>query len=342
MRWLTLSDEQLLDLRFCDLPLSVNAPFIAAHVNRLYAELAARGLSFKPHVWLADEWFSADGIPGFAIPFYLAHPRLMQLERRIMHEVEGANSNWMMRILRHETAHAIDSAYRIRRRKDWRAMFGRASIRYPTQYRPNSASRNYVQHLGAWYAQSHPTEDFAETFAVWLQPRSRWRRDYAAWPKALAKLEYVDAVMRELQAVIPKVRSREVVDPLSQNKRTLREHYRRETAKYAIERNTRFDQVLLRLFVAQGSKPAAIPLLRDLRRDVLHELSMHADVRPYVVYNVVRALIERCGELQLTAPSMQLAKRRDYRQKVVRAVVGIVMEHCKVDSAHRRRQQYAL
>ena len=25
-------------------------------------------------------------------------------------------------------------------------------------------------HLDPWYAQSHPDEDFAETFAVWLTP----------------------------------------------------------------------------------------------------------------------------------------------------------------------------
>jgi len=333
-------DEQLLDLRFCDLPVSTHAPFIAKHVERLYGELQARGITFRPHVWLADEWFSADGVPGFAIPFYLAHPRLIRLERRLLHEVEGGNSNWMMRILRHEAAHAVDTAYRIRRRKDWREVFGRASLRYPTRYRPNTASRAHVQHLGAWYAQSHPTEDFAETFAVWLQPRAYWRREYARWPHALAKLEYVDRLMFELAGMQPKVRSRDIVEPLSKNKRTLREHYRREVDKYAIEHSRRFDPVLREFFSPDGDV-AASRLLLHWRRDVLQILRSDADVRPYVVYNVIRALADRSRELGLRASRVH-SERRAFKAKVMQTVVEIVISHTKIDSAHRRRQQYAL
>ena len=110
--------------------------------------------------------------------FYLVHPRLQRLERRFMHEVEGGNDKWLMRILRHETGHAIDTAFGLRRRKAWRDTFGKASRRYPSRYSPRPASRRFVLHLGHWYAQSHPTEDFAETFAVWLPRNSRWRSQY--------------------------------------------------------------------------------------------------------------------------------------------------------------------
>jgi hypothetical protein len=337
-----INDAELLERRFCDLPLSIDAPFIQRHVQRLYAELDARGICFKPHVWLADEWFSADGVPGFAIPFYLAHPRLMRLERKLLHEVEGGNSNWMMRILRHEAGHAIDTAYRIRRRKDWRQIFGRASLPYPTRYRPDTASHAYVQHLGSWYAQSHPTEDFAESFAVWLQPGSRWRRHYAHWPQVLAKLEYVDGLMRELRDAKPKVFSRAVIEPLSKNKRTLAAHYKREAEKYSIERTRRFDALLHRLFKTRGEGPAARRLLLRSRRDVLAAIHAHPDARPYTVYNVVRLLTERCHELGLAAPSARIAASSEYRLRVARAVTRLALEHCKIDSAHRRRQQYAL
>ncbi|MCK7497714.1 MAG: putative zinc-binding metallopeptidase [Comamonadaceae bacterium] len=60
----------------------------------------------------------------------------------------------------------------------WRRRFGRASRHYPESYLPRPGSRNYVVHLDHWYAQSHPAEDWAETFAVWLDPRSRWRERY--------------------------------------------------------------------------------------------------------------------------------------------------------------------
>ena len=145
-------------------------------------------------MWLSEEWFSPDGVPGIAVPFYLAHPRLERLERRMMRNVEGGSAESAMRILRHEAGHAIDTAYRLRRRKRWREVFGPASLPYPDTYKARPGSRRYVQHLGEWYAQSHPCEDFAETFAVWLKPNSSWRRTYAQWP-AFHKLEFVDELL---------------------------------------------------------------------------------------------------------------------------------------------------
>src|SRR5262245_56290988 len=145
--WARFSDEQLLRLRFCDLGLSIARSPLSRRVKRLYSELRGRGIEFRPHVWLAEEWFSPDGVPGIAVPFYLAHPRLEQLERRIMREVEGGNARWLMRILRHEAGHALDNAYRLRRRRRWREVFGPASLPYPRRYRARPGSRRHVHHL---------------------------------------------------------------------------------------------------------------------------------------------------------------------------------------------------
>ena len=111
-------------------------------------------------MWLSEEWFSPDGVPGIAVPFYLAHPRLERLERRIMREAEGGNARLLMRILRHEAGHALDNAYRLRRRRRWRDVFGPASLPYPARYRARAGSRRYVHHLGEWYAQAHPDRGF--------------------------------------------------------------------------------------------------------------------------------------------------------------------------------------
>ena len=81
-------------------------------VERLYAELERRGIRFRPHVWFSTEWFSPDGIPGIAIPFYVGHPRLQRLEQRMVGKVEGGTRKWRLRILRHEAGHALDSALR--------------------------------------------------------------------------------------------------------------------------------------------------------------------------------------------------------------------------------------
>src|SRR5437879_3467270 len=157
--WVRLSDEQLLSKRFCDLRLSIRRSPLAAHVRRLYADLERRGIALRPHVWLSEEWFSPDGVPGIAVPFYLAHPRLERLERRIMREAEGGNTRLLLRILRHEAGHALDNAYRLRRRKRWRAVFGPASLPYPARYRARPGSRRYVRHLGERDTQAPPGGD---------------------------------------------------------------------------------------------------------------------------------------------------------------------------------------
>ncbi len=228
--WTRLSDAELLQLRFCDLKLPLAGTPLQRRLQRVYGELERRGIHFRPHMWLAEEWFSPDGIPGIAVPFYLAHPRLMRLERRMMRQVEGGNVNWMMRILRHEVGHAIDTAYRLRRRARWREIFGPASLPYPDSYRARPGSRRFVQHLGDWYAQSHPTEDFAETFAVWLKPNSDWRRTYASWP-AWEKLRFVEEIMQDIATQPTLVRSRAHIEPLSDNRRTLAQHYREKLAR---------------------------------------------------------------------------------------------------------------
>ena len=211
--WAELPDDELMKVRLCDLGLTIEGSWLEPRITTLYEELAARGLSFKPHFWLSGEWFTPDGVPGIAIPFYLAHPRLMRLEKTQMLEVEGGTPEWCLQILRHEAGHAFDNAYDLRRRRRRLRLFGRPSTPYPDFYLPRPYSKSFVLHLDSWYAQSHPDEDFAETFAVWLTPESDWRTRYTEWP-ALKKLEYVDEVMREIAGLAPVNSTQRRVEPL--------------------------------------------------------------------------------------------------------------------------------
>src|SRR5271167_1755902 len=299
--WERLTDDQLLSLRFCDLKLRVQGTELQPAIERLYRELTLRGIRFRPHCWLAQEWFSPDGIPGIAIPFYLAHKRLMRIERRFMREVEGGNRNWLMRILRHEAGHAIDSAYRLRRRKHWRAVFGPASLPYPDTYRPRPGSRRFVQHLGAWYAQAHPTEDFAETFAVWLKPRSAWRREYEGWP-AFAKLEFIDELAAEIGEARPKVTDRSRIEDIAEESSTLRQHYERKLARYRLPRRSGADELLLKVFTSaprSAAAPRAASVLRDMRNDLRLRTLRSGAFSEYLVHQVLRLMIARCEALGL-------------------------------------------
>jgi hypothetical protein len=296
-----MSDEQLLGIRFCDLKLKIERSPVAKRVRRLYRELDKRDIPFRPHVWLSEEWFSPDGVPGIAVPFYLAHPRLERLERRMMRNVEGGSAESAMRILRHEAGHAIDTAYRLRRRKRWREIFGPASLPYPDTYRARPGSRRYVQHLGEWYAQAHPCEDFAETFAVWLKPNSSWRRTYAQWP-AFHKLEFVDELLTSVRGTRPAVRNREVFEPLRENTRTLAQHYRAKLRRYSMYRRTVTDHVLERVFAAErpGRRAArAASFLRANSLALVNATMREAAAERYGVEQILRIAIERSEKLAL-------------------------------------------
>ncbi len=320
--WETLDDEALLGVRFCDLRLRLEDSLAWPALERLQGELERRGLRFRPHAWLAEEWFSPDGVPGIAIPFFVAHPRLRALERRQMGEVEGGSRHWLTRILRHEAGHALDAAYGLRRRADWRAVFGRSSQPYPRDYAPRPSSQRYVLHLGHWYAQSHPTEDFAETFAVWLQPKARWRRDYEGWP-ALEKLEYVDRLMAEIAGQRPANRDRSRIEPLAANTRTLGAHYRRKAALYR-QYDRRYDRWLRRTFAVRAPGADGVPAARFVRRARLH---------PYLVDHAIAMLSRRARQLDLVLR----APRRDSKRRVVRLHERVVL-----DVLRRNRENYAL
>lgn len=299
--WHLLTDEQLLDMRLCDLPVSLTGTPVESRVQRLYRELDARGVRFKPHVWVGEEWFTPDEVPGFAIPFYLTHPRLMKLERNQMFEVEGGSDKECMRILRHEAGHALDNAYGLHFRRSYTELFGSFAQPYPDSYSPRPDSQDFVLHLGAWYAQAHPAEDFAETFAVWLAPGARWQRHYEGWP-ALRKLEYVDVTMKEVGAMPPQNRRRTRVEPLPQLRLTVREHYRRKREHYTFDWPANFDRDLRRIFPEQpgdGLRPSVVSFLRRFRRELRHEVAEGTGVHHYTVDQVLKLMMDRAKELNL-------------------------------------------
>jgi hypothetical protein len=327
-----LTDEQLLDLRLCDLPLKIEGTVLEGRVARLYEELDGRRLAVKPHVWLSEEWFTPDEVPGFAIPFYLAHPRLSRLERKKMLEVEGGSEKECLRIMRHEAGHAIDNAFHLHGRQRYRELFGSSSCYYPDWYKPRPNSLDFVLHLPAWYAQAHPCEDFAETFAVWMAPGSRWRKRYKDWP-ALRKLEYVDELMRRLAGKLPPDLSREVVEPLSEIEITLREHYASKQQRYALDWPPEYDRELLRIFAPgpqNKSCPGAAGFLRRHRRRLCKEVAEGTGVHNYAIDQVLAHIINRCRELKLRVCLDQEVARE-------KALVLLTVQTMKgIDSGYHR------
>jgi hypothetical protein len=307
------TDQQLLKMRMCDLGIKIAGSVLEERIEQLYEELAHRNLSFRPHCWLSDEWFSPDGIPGVAIPFYLAHPKLARLEKKMMLEVEGGTQEWCMKILRHEAGHAIDTAFRLRRRNRYREVFGKVSQQYPRFYQPKPFSKSYVQHLDMWYAQAHPVEDFAETFAVWLKPRSRWRSRYEGWP-VLKKLEYVDELMHQIANEKPKVCSRATIEPLRESKKRLSEHYDQKRSYYGVDHPTFYDADLRRLFSADpkhSKNQTAASFLNSIRPLIRRSVARWTGEYQYTIDQALSEMIARCRQLNLRLEGRKTDAQRD-------------------------------
>ncbi len=299
--WEEASTQDLLDLRICDLQLDLEECWLSDMVERVRGELQAKGLArFRPHFYLSDEWLSPDGVPGVGLPFYLAHPRLTQLERKMMYEVEGSTVGSCLKLLRHELGHAVQHAYQLQRKRRWQNLFGRSSKPYPESYTPRVSSKRYVIHLDGWYAQSHPDEDFAETFAVWLDPRSAWRKRYRGWG-AIKKLEYVDDLMASIGEAPQVVKSKAKPYAAHRVRKSLRAHYEERRNHYHVGFSSAFDRDLNRLFDAgmePGTEPAA-KFLRRSRREIRELVARWTGDYIYAVDAILTQMIGRCRELKL-------------------------------------------
>jgi hypothetical protein len=304
--WAGLHDDELLALRICDLGLRLPGSELAPRVAQLEAELAAHGLAFRPTCYLGDEWFTPTGATLIALPFYLAHPRLRQLERRMMREVEGGTDDECMRLLRHECGHALDHAYRFSRRPRWRELFGRSDEdATPDVYRPRPYSKSYVQHLKNHYAQAHPDEDFAETFAVVLgEPAEAWKKRYRGW-KALEKLEYVDSLVREAARRPPPRRPVRRISEARRMRKTLMRYYAERRRAYAEDFPEFHDPDLLRIFGPPDPQLAdtesAARFLRRRRDAIASAVVDWSGAHKYTVDELLRRLIGRCEALGLCA-----------------------------------------
>jgi hypothetical protein len=302
--WATLKDEDLLKLRICDLNLSIENSSVQDQVQAFRGELAAKSLQLKPKIYFGDEWFSPEGMVALSVPFYLAHPRLRALEKSQMLEVEGGTPEWFMKLIRHEAGHCFDHAYRFSKRRRWRELFGSPEQDYaPETYRPRPYSRSFVRNLDNWYAQSHPDEDFAETFAVWLDPAQDWREKYVAWPVALDKLQYIDGLVKEVRNMGPKGIKGYLPFSATRMRTTLEKYYSKRRREHADEYPDFFDGDLKRIFNGEPELSKkdhdAAKYMKKHRLEILQSVSYWSGERKFTINGLVKKLISRCESLNL-------------------------------------------
>ena len=296
--------DDLLRRPIRELGLRLEGSPLEKFVVQLHEELARKGLRhFRPACYLTDEWGCPDQEPIIGIPFYLADPKLAALERQ-MNDLEDERE--IMMYLRHEAGHAFNYAYELFKTDEWKQLFGPFRRPYREHYRPVPFSRRYVRHIAGWYAQKHPDEDFAETFAVWLTPRSGWRKRYKGWG-ALHKLRYVERIARRVGDQVP-VRAIGAPDiTVEQMEQTIEEFYRATTPDEAQAiADLALDSDLTDIFLKRVSRrrstvrPAA-EMLAQHRKEIVDKVTYWTGVRRPLVKSLVECIEQRVGDLRLGA-----------------------------------------
>jgi len=292
--------QEILNKPIKDLGLKIEGSPLERFVEELYRELASKKLTkFRPAVYLTDEWGCPSGEPIIGIPFYLAHPALAQLEKET-NDLEDARE--VMMFLRHEAGHAFNYAYKLHRTSEWKQLFGPFRRPYHDNYRPVLFSRNHVRYLPGWYAQKHPDEDFAETFAVWLTPRSAWRKRYQGWG-AMAKLRYMERIARELANSDPLRRRAETDVTVDDMEMTVADFYHRNGQEVQIG-DVLMDNDLRDIFDASKRRKSAKPaqqFLQEHRKTVVDKVAYWTGAQRPWVKKLVEAIEKRLGELNLFA-----------------------------------------
>jgi Putative zinc-binding metallo-peptidase len=298
--------QEILHKPIRELGLKLEGSPLERFVQQLYRELERKGLKkFRPACYLSDEWGCPSGEPVIGIPFYLADPRLERLEKDL-NDLEDTRQ--IMMYLRHEAGHAINYSYGLYKTPEWKRLFGPYRRRYRDDYRPVAFSRSFVRHIEGWYAQKHPDEDFAETFAVWLTPRSGWREKYKDWP-AIEKLQYVARVARQLRDVEPfRQRGRKDIT-VDEMETTVAEFYEAVLSQQPSPGDLSLDTDLRDIFNVsrrrkEGVRPAA-ELLRENRKPLVDKLAYWTGVQRPLAKKLVESIETRVAELDLRADAKQ-------------------------------------
>jgi hypothetical protein len=291
----------LLEQRICDLGLTLAGSRVEKFVERLQRELARKKITaWKPSFYLTDEWGCPSGQPIIGIPFYLAHPGLSAINRQV-DDLEDDRE--IMMYLRHEAGHAYNYAYRLYTTPGWREHFGPWRRPYRDHYRPKPFSKSFVRHIAGWYAQKHPDEDFAETFAVWLTPGSGWRKRYRDWP-VIRKLKYIEAITRQNRQVEP-LRKRGSTDiTVDEMSLTVGEFYRQQAEQNAAAVEVEMHADLPTIFIAQRRRKRLRPaadVVTENRELLVDKIEHWTGVRRPVIVALVETMARYCRELDLRA-----------------------------------------
>jgi hypothetical protein len=316
---------ELLNTPVQQLALELKGTIFSQAIPVVKEELRRAGITqLEPVFYISTGYGCIAGQPLIALGFYDFHPLLKELNE----EFRGwrYSDADIFDLLRHECGHAFCYSYKLYRRKDFRRLFdvrGHFFNTYPESddYDYNPWSRSYVNPNGDHYAQKHPDEDFAETFTVWLTPRSGWNKAYQHYPTALQKLRYTDQLVKEIGREAPLVQTDPgwMLEPYEQVKLTVAEFMNARVTKYTESATGYLDPDLRELFRSEPRVANRRALFRDYQRAdallkeqkqiILSRVSYWVGVDNTVVVDLLEKMIARARTLNLWVERAQVEKK---------------------------------
>lgn len=315
-----------------DLGLQISGTQLEPIIREFEQELTALGLTkLRPRFYLSTEWGVAFGTISIALPFYLAKPELEAIQAEQVGHIEGVSRADILKYLRHEMGHVVNYAFRLYEQEEWVKLFGSITQPYIEDYKPQPFSRRFVHHLPGWYAQKHPDEDWAETFAVWMTPAHDWRKEYEKWATALAKLEYCDRIINELREREPAVRSEERDEDVGELTYSVHDYYSKlgsGTGEMPPGLEGALTAIFEDLDVPENShqsprKPAGA-LIKRMERDLVANVFRWTGHFPERTRPLVRYLAERADQLKQVYPENREA---DVAVAITTLVTALAMNH---------------
>ena len=309
---------ELLNTPINRLGVRIKGSFYETAIPQVISELRAAGVGrLEPVFYVSTGYGCIAGQPIISLGFYDFHPLIKELN----HEIRGFNYTEadMLGLLRHELGHAFCYCYKLYRTPEFRALFevaGNFFNTYPEgdHYEYNPWSKRYVNPAGDHYAQKHPDEDFAESFCVWLTPRSGWKRKYKKRSAVLEKLRYIDRSAGELGRQAPAVETNEgwMLEKVEEVKQTVGEFMGASPylLKQYYDASTGYVDPDLKAMFRQ--EPRGIPrrqllddymradaFVREQKQALLSRISYWVGVDTVVVQDLLDKLIHRSRTLDL-------------------------------------------
>lgn len=325
------------------IPLQIKNSPLERLIKEILQEIRRKNLLMTPEFYLSDEFGCVQNTATIGIPFYLAHPDLQELDRLVgSQKGQILTEGHIKSILRHECGHAFFYTYEVYKKNKALKIFGDFDSRSISLQNIVPDSDDYVDYLArcgtasAGYSQTHPEEDFADTFGACVDPNFK---KTSVQGMAVKKLDYAKDLMQKYAGKNISGLAHEFHKPASEIKETLESFFRRRFGPFDIKYFRReatgyADLHLKRVFSSHApldrNHISAARFLEKNKKWFI-ERSRSWTKKPALTEQLVLKSIERAKVLRMTLAKANFQKARKIFSANLALMVTLMQENGRID-----------